>query len=138
MKPTVGRQVHFFARRGEFADGEAHAATIVAVHSDTRVNLCVLDRAGRSIGIPSVLLVGPNSERPADESFCEWPKTIAASPSNSDVKQLLEATGNRFDDVQKQLDKLAERLDTLAKSVESKPAQEQAKSNEPSNESLSA
>lgn len=52
MKPTVGRQVHFFDSHtysvgaGRGVIDHPKAATIVYVHSETVVNLCVFDHNG--------------------------------------------------------------------------------------------
>lgn len=53
IKPTVGRQVWFYPSKGDvdverWDAGQPCAATIVFVHSDTVVNLLVLDHVGRA------------------------------------------------------------------------------------------
>lgn len=85
IKPTVGRKV-WYRPQGPADDimvrGAAHPedgplgapldATIVCVHSDTRVNLVVFDANGIMHQRCSIELVQPNCERMTTGSFCEW------------------------------------------------------------------
>ena len=67
IKPTVGRVVWFWPSWDEQVhpqvDGQPHAATIAHVHSDTMVNLSVVDASGRQYGATSVQLFDAGTEQ---------------------------------------------------------------------------
>jgi len=82
IKPTVGRVVLYY-RRGKTqfdANEQPEAATVAYVHSDTRVNLGVVDRHGVQFPMASVFLYQGEGERPEHE-YAEWmpyQKAVAA------------------------------------------------------------
>lgn len=72
ITPTVGRVVWFY----KFSPGQGHkgplAAHVCKVHSDTCVNLMVIDESGTPRGESSVRLQqSDNEENPASD-FCCW------------------------------------------------------------------
>jgi len=77
IKPTIGRQVWYTPSATDRAnvviqDDQKHAATVVSVHSDTEVNLAVLDAVGQPYTVLGALLVQDN-EYPAEGiGYCEW------------------------------------------------------------------
>lgn len=75
IKPTVGRVVLFypdlsFPSAGEI--GQPLAATIAFVHSDTCVNLCVVDANGVTCPQTSVFLRQDDAIAPENVRYCEW------------------------------------------------------------------
>ena len=73
MKPTIGRQVHYYEKTGNALRGPL-AATVCCVHSDALVNLSVIDEDGNqsaqtSIPLLDGAIVGANREG----AFCVWP-----------------------------------------------------------------
>lgn len=70
IQPTVGRVVHYFNVRPGFG-ADPRAAIVTFVHSDTVVNLCVLDSSGNTFGRTSVRLLQPGESQPNGE-YCSW------------------------------------------------------------------
>jgi hypothetical protein len=83
MKPTIGRIVWYHP-----APSVTHAAKIAHVHSDTCVNLAVVDTNGVAYNKTSVLLVNDNVERPTGGNFCEW---MPYQKRQADQTEALEA-----------------------------------------------
>ena len=81
IKPTIGRQVWFKPNPVNVPE-LTHAATVVCVHSDTLVNLAVLDGYGELYQRRSVTLVQPGEAEPA-APFCHWMpyQVTAAKPA---------------------------------------------------------
>lgn len=77
IKPTVGRVVWFYPGKDVPFNGtiinseQPMAATVAFVHSDSMVNLQVIDHAGFTWGIGSVLLV-QDGPRPVCGQYCDW------------------------------------------------------------------
>ncbi len=71
IKPTVGRVVWFY----KYVPGQGFkgplAAHVACVHSDTLVNLMVIDEVGNPHSETSVILVQENNERP-QANYCDW------------------------------------------------------------------
>lgn len=70
IKPTVGRQVHYWLAPGS-PQIQPMAATIVHVLSGSRVNLSVLDAEAKQSAELNVLLIQEGDVRPIT-NFCEW------------------------------------------------------------------
>lgn len=68
IKPSIGRVVYY--RDPELT--EPQAATIAYVHSDTMVNLSVVNHSGTQFGETSVQLVQPGEPKPEGIGFCHW------------------------------------------------------------------
>lgn len=73
IKPTVGRVVWFWpSTANEGADTKQPFAAMVAyVHSDSMVNLTVVNHNGAQFAVTSVPLRQPEDERPSG-MYCEW------------------------------------------------------------------
>lgn len=80
ITPTVGRKVWFRPNGGTpvtkvplfaYNDEQPMDATIVYVHSDRMVNLCVIDHMGYSHAVPSVTLRQGDDEK-FTGMYCEW------------------------------------------------------------------
>ena len=71
IKPTVGRVVWFY----KYAPHQGHkgplAAHVACVHSDSMVNLMVIDEAGNPRPETSVFLRQDDQPAP-DYDYCEW------------------------------------------------------------------
>jgi len=71
IKPTVGRVVWFY----KYVDGQGHkgplAAHVCCVHSDTMVNLMVIDENGNPHANTSVILIQDDSPAPGHD-YCTW------------------------------------------------------------------
>ena len=100
-KPTVGRQVHFFAN-GDlnqfFGVKQALAATIAFVHSQNLVNLQVIDGNGQAKPLTSVQLL--NDGASADDAppigsgyYAAWPG-YEQRDQNEDVNAAIDAVQN--------------------------------------------
>jgi len=82
IKPTVGRVVLYY-RHGKTqfdANEQPEAATVAYVHSDTMVNLSVVDHNGVQFATTSVFLYQGEGDRP-ESSYAEWmpyQKAVAA------------------------------------------------------------
>jgi hypothetical protein len=82
IKPTIGRKIWFWPTRfdADAAGMQVHDvrqaldASIVLVQSDRKVNLFVVDHAGRSHAVLDVTLRQPEDNPPPGEaqSYCEW------------------------------------------------------------------
>lgn len=73
IKPSVGRVVLFY-RHGKTqfdAAEQPEAATVAYVHSDTMINLSVVDHNGIQFARTSVYLYQGEGERP-ENSYAEW------------------------------------------------------------------
>lgn len=70
ITPTVGRQVWYKPDPVNHPE-VTYAATVVFVHSDTMVNLAVLDQNGNLFPRPSTRLVQPGEDAPA-WPYCHW------------------------------------------------------------------
>jgi hypothetical protein len=73
IKPTVGRVVLYYTNgKTQFdANEQPEAATVAYVHSDTMVNLSVVDHNGVQYGVRRVFLYQGEGERPL-LSYAEW------------------------------------------------------------------
>jgi hypothetical protein len=73
IKPTVGRVVHYFDRKGLRVE-QPQAALITYVHNDRLVNLTAMRPSGEIMALQSVVLW--HGERGIDEepasAFCCW------------------------------------------------------------------
>lgn len=71
IKPTVGRVVWFY----KYVPGQGHkgplAAHVAYVHSDSMVNLMVIDENGLPRSETSVYLRQEGNEAP-QSNYCEW------------------------------------------------------------------
>ncbi|MBB2928375.1 crAss001_48 related protein [Paraburkholderia silvatlantica] len=75
IKPTRGRVVLFTPSKDDQVPhgGEAIAAIIAHVHSDSLVNLTVFDAFGRVHARPSIQLLGDDAAiRPKEGPYAEW------------------------------------------------------------------
>jgi hypothetical protein len=72
IKPTVGRVVWFY----KYLAGQGHkgplAAHVCCVHSDSRVNLMVIDENGNPHSETSVLLIQEDASISPDSNYCTW------------------------------------------------------------------
>ncbi len=71
MKPSIGRIVHFHASK----DAPAEAAIVIAVHSDTCINVSKCNAAGTWSSQTSVLLADSGGEGYTG-SFWAWPPKV--------------------------------------------------------------
>lgn len=80
IKPTIGRKIWYWETAEQFklfnfgvenVVTQPFDATIVAVHSPSRVNLFVLDHEGLGMARTSVRLV-QDDEIPPDSCFATW------------------------------------------------------------------
>lgn len=78
IKPTVGRVVWFYPAKDEtpvpgftYREGQPCKADIVYVHSDTRVNLMVVDHDGVPHSRTSVELIQEGTATPEGQ-HCAW------------------------------------------------------------------
>jgi hypothetical protein len=72
MKPSIGRIVHYVAYGtpgGEYKAGAHRAAVVTQVHSDTCVDLCILNPTGLFFG--TSLLLDSTGEKPGS---WHWPE----------------------------------------------------------------
>lgn len=81
-QPSVGRHVHFFPGASELGqmvrlDAQPLHAVVLFVHNESRLNLEIVDHHGNRHFRPSVLLVTPDSERPADSHAAWMPYQVA-------------------------------------------------------------
>lgn len=71
IKPTVGRVVWFY----RYVQGQGHkgplAAHVAFVHSDTMLNLMVIDENGNPRAQTSVSLIQDDHDVPAHD-YCAW------------------------------------------------------------------
>lgn len=80
IKPTVGRKVWYRPSKSDqmgpvpmqATPGQPLDATVIAVWGDRCVNLLVIDMVGRPFPVPSVTLVQPDDDAPADGRYAEW------------------------------------------------------------------
>jgi hypothetical protein len=80
IKPTIGRKIWFWPSRDWIREkglaavsGQPHDATIVAVWSDTCVNLACFDANGHPYPCTSAYLYQEDAETPKPDShFAEW------------------------------------------------------------------
>jgi hypothetical protein len=73
IKPTVGRVVLYY-RHGKTqfdANEQPEAATVAYVHSDTMINLSIVDHNGVQFPATSVFLYQGDGDRPQG-SYAEW------------------------------------------------------------------
>jgi hypothetical protein len=70
IKPTIGRKVWYWHAGKNL--GQPEDATIVYVHTDSRVNLFVIDHDGRSRPELSVSLIHDDEATLDGERHCEW------------------------------------------------------------------
>jgi hypothetical protein len=73
IKPTVGRVVLYY-RHGKTqfdANEQPEAATVAYVHSDTMVNLSVVDHNGEQFAATSAFLYQGDGDRP-QSAYAEW------------------------------------------------------------------
>jgi hypothetical protein len=91
IKPTVGRVVLFYRHgKTQFDAGEqAEAATVAYVHSDTMVNLSVVDHNGVQFARTSVFLYQGEGERP-EGMYAEW-MPYQKAVASGDVSPTLHA-----------------------------------------------
>lgn len=71
IKPTIGRVVWFYPH-GHREGSLPHAAMIAFVHSDSLVNLGVLDPNGRSYNETSVSLIQDGDPAPDSGRYATW------------------------------------------------------------------
>lgn len=71
IKPTVGRVVWYWREPPTKPDQQPEAATVAYVHSDSLVNLQVIDHNGVACSATSVPL-RQDGEGVPNCSFCEW------------------------------------------------------------------
>lgn len=76
IKPAIGRVVIFHPHATDVIDnylpGQGLAAQIAHVHTDSCVNLGVLDSNGKHHNRTSVLLIQPSDKAPEQGGYCEW------------------------------------------------------------------
>lgn len=76
IKPTVGRKVWYRAQPWDMWPREwldhPWDATIIYVHSDTRVNVYVINPAGGTFVVPGCLLLQEGEEPDEPTEYCEW------------------------------------------------------------------
>jgi hypothetical protein len=70
IKPTIGRQVWFWHDTPEEGGSQPEAATVCYVHSDTMVNLQVIDHDGNARRVSSVRL--HQGDEPGVGQHCAW------------------------------------------------------------------
>mgnify|MGYP001100203627 CR=1 FL=1 len=95
IKPTVGRIVLFTPDKNDplTRNGNEPLAAIVAcVHSDSCVNLGVIDAQGNNVSRTSVPLIQDGDPKPSTGYYCEWmPYQLGqAAKTESLAKQLSE------------------------------------------------
>lgn len=71
IKPTVGRVVWFYKYIPEHGHKGPLAAHVAEVHSDSMVNLMVIDSDGTPHPRTSIPLIQEGGEKPLGD-FCEW------------------------------------------------------------------
>lgn len=81
-QPSVGRHVHFYPGASELGqmvrlDAQPLHAVVLFVHNESRLNLEIVDHHGNRHFRPSVLLVAPDTERPADSHAAWMPYQVA-------------------------------------------------------------
>ena len=82
ISPTVGRVVWFWPE-GEGEHRQPEAATVAYVHSDTMVNLSIVDHNGVQHAETSVYLLQEGSDRP-ETRYATWmPYQIGQSKKNA-------------------------------------------------------
>lgn len=71
IKPTISRQVWYRPHPQEkiAAHDQPFAATVIHVHSDTLVNLAILNEQAQLCFKPNCVLA---QDRPAEPGECEW------------------------------------------------------------------
>lgn len=99
MKPSIGRIVHFHP-----SEGTTHAAIIVAVHSDTYVNLVVFGSDGLAYGRASVQLLVPGRGKPEFSAFCEWPAHQVDKANGCLSVQVSQATADALERIIQKID----------------------------------
>lgn len=70
IAPTIGRQVWFWRDTPVNVGPQPEAATVCYVHSDTMVNLQVIDANGDARGVTSVRL--HQGDEPGIGMHCAW------------------------------------------------------------------
>ena len=92
IKPTVGRVVWFY----KYVAGQGHkgplAAHVCCVHSDTKVNLMVIDESGCCHPETSVYLAQPESEVPEGNYCCWMPYQQGQAAKTEAAEKALAAT----------------------------------------------
>lgn len=89
IKPIVGRVVWFHpapnSKSPHFAPGSVCAGSIAFVHSDSCVNLGVLDIKGVSHSRLSVPLIQDGEPPPEHGHYCEWMPYQKARAANAEA-----------------------------------------------------
>lgn len=96
IKPTVGRVVWFY----KWSQGQGHkgplAAHVCKVHSDSLVNLMVIDEQGEPRAETSVRLVQESEEIP-DRDYCGWmPYQVGQAKKTEQAEAVAEAARRGF------------------------------------------
>jgi hypothetical protein len=79
--PTVGRVLHYYPAPNEFSTDEfdpPHAAIIVRVWSNTKVNLVCFDHNGSAYARQNVFLAQNGDPVSADHAHAVWPMSLIA------------------------------------------------------------
>ena len=109
ITPTIGRVVWFYPH-GHREGSLPHAAMIAFVHSDSLVNLGVLDPNGRSYNETSVSLIQDGDAAPESGRFATWmpfqigqakqaeEKTAATEPAKPVVDTTTQTDGESTGD----------------------------------------
>jgi len=110
ITPTIGRVVWFYPH-GHREGSLPHAAMIAFVHSDSLVNLGVLDPNGRSYNETSVSLIQDGDPAPDSGRYATWmpfqigqakqaeAKTAATEPTEPVVATAAQGDGEPTGDV---------------------------------------
>lgn len=76
IKPTIGRKVWYHPPvKGSMFNQigtQPLDATVIYVHSDSMVNLFVIDHLGKTAPRTSVPLYQPDEPKPEGGDFCHW------------------------------------------------------------------
>lgn len=74
ITPTIGRKVWYFPPEGEGTKlgNQAFDATVIFVHSDSMVNLAIVDHVGRQMVREHVVLLQDGKAPGQLKSHCEW------------------------------------------------------------------
>lgn len=94
IKPTVGRVVLYY-RHGKMqfdANEQPEAATVAYAHSDTMINLSVVDHNGGQFPATSVFLYQGDGERP-ESAYAEWmPYQVGQAAKTESLERKLSET----------------------------------------------
>lgn len=79
IKPTIGRRVWYWPRKGDpkspftvLDPGQALDAGVIFVHDDRTVNLSVTDHQGSTHAVHGAFLAQEGDAVPGDGGFAEW------------------------------------------------------------------